>query len=68
VQVGHALSPAEVVGATIHVHPLPFGREAKSRAPFPSDLHYDAKAWEICTAQKGPGRVLMWNVTGPARA
>jgi hypothetical protein len=68
VQVGHTLTPAEVAGATIHVHPLPFGREGRVRAPFPSDLHYDVKAWEICTARKGPGRVLFWNVTGPARA
>jgi hypothetical protein len=68
VQVGHTLNPAEVAGATIHVHPLPFGREGRARAPFPSDLHYDVKAWEICAARKGPGRVLFWNVTGPARA
>jgi len=68
VQVGYALTKEEVAGATIHVHPLTFGREGRVRAPFPSDLHYDVKAWEICTARKGPGRVLFWNVTGPARA
>ena len=67
VQVGRELSSQDVSGAEIFVHPLTFGSEAKSRAPFPSDLHYDAKAWEICTARKGPGRVLFWNVTGPAR-
>jgi hypothetical protein len=68
VQVGHALTKDEVVGATIHVHPLPFGREGRVRAPFPSDLHYDVKAWEICKARRGAGLVLFWNVTGPARA
>lgn len=67
VQVGHALTPADVAGAQIHVHPQAFGQKAKSKPPFPSDLHYDAKAWEIATAWKGPGRVLFWNVTGPAR-
>ncbi len=65
VQVGRALTPAEVAGATIHVYPAPFGREAKLRPPFPSDPHYDAKAWEFCAARKGPGRVLFWNVAGP---
>jgi hypothetical protein len=67
VQVGRALTPAEVAGATIHVYPAPFGREAKSKPPFPSDPHYDAKAWEFCAARRGPGRVLFWNVAGPAR-
>jgi hypothetical protein len=32
--------------------------------PFPSDPHYDAKAWAIMP--KGEGR-LFWNVAGPAR-
>ena len=66
VQVGRKLEPDEVAGATIHVYPLPFGRETKSKPPFPSDPHYDAKAWEQCAARKGPGRVLFWNVAGPA--
>ena len=67
VQVGRRLEPNEVAGATIHVYPLPFGREAKSKPPFPSDPHYDAKAWEICRARKGAGKVIMWNVAGPAQ-
>lgn len=33
----------------------------------PADPHYDAKAWDVCAAAYGPGRVLFWNVTGPAR-
>jgi 1-aminocyclopropane-1-carboxylate deaminase/D-cysteine desulfhydrase-like pyridoxal-dependent ACC family enzyme len=66
VQVGRKLEPDKVAGATIHVYPLPFGRETKAKSPFPSDPHYDAKAWEQCAARKGPGRVLFWNVAGPA--
>jgi len=67
VQIGRALTPAEVAGATIHIYPAPFSREAKSKSLFPSDPHYDAKAWEQCAARKGPGRVLFWNVAGPAQ-
>lgn len=66
VQVGRALSADEVAGANIHVYPLPFGREARSKPVFPSDPHYDAKGWEQCVAHKGSGRVLFWNVAGPA--
>lgn len=67
VQVGRALNAADVAGAMIHDYPLPFGREGHVRPPFPSDPHYDAKAWERCAARKGPGRVVFWNVAGPAR-
>jgi ketopantoate reductase len=35
--------------------------------PFSSDPHYDAKAWEQCAARRGLGRVLLWNVAGPAQ-
>ncbi len=66
VQVGRTLTANEVAGATIHIFPLPFGREATSKPPFPSDPHYDAKAWEHCAARKGAGHVLFWNVAGPA--
>ena len=67
VQVGRTLSADEVAGAAIHVYPLPFGREARRKPPFPSDPHYDAKAWELCAARKGSGRVLFWNVAAPAQ-
>jgi hypothetical protein len=67
VQVGRKLEASGVPGARIHEYPLPFGREAKSKPPFPSDPHYDAKAWELCAARKGLGRVLFWNVAGPAK-
>jgi hypothetical protein len=68
VQVGRDLTPDDVAGAEIIVHPLKFGDRCKSQPPFPSDPHYDAKAWEVCLARAnkkaGP---LFWNVTGPAQ-
>lgn len=66
-QVGRRLEPREVANATIHIYPRQFSDAAKALPPFPSDPHYDAKAWETLTARKGPGRVLFWNVAGPAR-
>jgi hypothetical protein len=66
VQVGRTLTPHDVAGATIHVHPAPFGRDARSRPPFPSDAGYEAKAWEVVTSRKATGRVVFWNVTGSA--
>ena len=66
VQVGRELSSEDVSGAEIHVAPLPFGKPFKGNVPFPSDPHYDAKAWAIAKAKHGKGLVLFWNVTGPA--
>jgi hypothetical protein len=63
VQVGRELT---VAGATMHKHMLPFGVVARTRPPFPSDPHYDAKAFELCLARHGPGKVLFWNVAGSA--
>jgi Pyridoxal-phosphate dependent enzyme len=67
VQVGRPLSANEVPGATIHKYPKDFAWAIKDKPPFPSDPHYDAKAWEFCLAHKGSGRVMFWNVTGPAQ-
>ena len=67
VQIGRTLTPMEVAGAEIHVHPLKFEQALKARPPFPSDPHYDAKAWELAARRASPGKtVLFWNVTGPA--
>lgn len=66
VQVGRALALDEVAGATIHEYPAGFSQHARTKPPFPSDPHYDAKAWEICKARRGAGLVAFWNVTGPA--
>lgn len=62
VQIGRELSKDEVLGATIHAHPLAFGDRCKVAVPFPCDPHYDAKAWDICVQKHGKGRVLFWNV------
>ena len=62
VQIGRDLSPREVGGVTIHVHPRKFSDRAALAAPFPADPHYDAKAWELCVVKRGSGRVLFWNV------
>ena len=62
VQIGRELSPKDVAGATIHVHPRKFGERAMTAAPFPADPHYDAKAWEFCLAKRRGGNVLFWNV------
>ena len=67
VQVGRELEAKDVANATIHIYPRPFSDVAKTLPPFPSDPHYDAKAWEMMTARKGPGRVVFWNVAGPAQ-
>lgn len=68
VQVGRTLNRGEVDGADIHVHPRRFSAVAATNPPFPADPHYDAKAWEICRRERGRGRVVFWNVTGPALA
>jgi hypothetical protein len=62
VQIGRELSPRDVAGARIHVHPKKFGDRAVIGAPFPADPHYDAKAWEMSVAMRGQGSVLFWNV------
>ena len=62
VQIGRELSPKDVAGATIHVHPRKFGERAMTAVPFPADPHYDAKAWEFCLAKRRGGNVLFWNV------
>ena len=66
VQIGRELSSCDVAGATIHIYSRRFGQHAKTVPPFPSDPHYDAKAWEICRRHHGSGCVVFWNVTGPA--
>jgi hypothetical protein len=66
VQVGRKLDPAALGAARIYVHRLKFGDACRSRPPFPSDPHYDAKAWEILRDAPHTGHVVFWNVTGPA--
>jgi len=66
VQVGRTLAPQDVAGAMIHVYPAPFRSVAPCIPPFPCDAGYEAKAWEVAMAHKGPGQVVFWNVTGAA--
>lgn len=66
VQVGRELSRKDVGGAKIYVYDRGYDKHARTTPPFPSDPHYDAKAWEVCMKHKGKGHVLFWNVTGPA--
>lgn len=68
VQIGRALEASDVPGARVWVAPEPFGKASRAPCPFPSDPHYDRKAWAICQANKGAGRVAFWNVVGPAVA
>jgi len=67
VQIGRTLTPEDVAGAEIHIWPRGFDTHGPA-APFPADPHYDAKAWAVCAARHGTGRVVFWNVTGPAMA
>lgn len=68
VQVGRKLAPREVAGAEIVQYPRPFGATARTIPPFPSDPHYDAKAWEVLMSRPRSESVLFWNVTGPAQS
>jgi hypothetical protein len=70
-QVGRPLGPNDVADATIHKYPKPFKWAIKKLPPFPSDPHYDAKAWEYCLEHRlrhgGADVALFWNVTGTAQ-
>lgn len=64
VMVGRDAAP--VAGAEHIRFPKPFEWKA-AQPPFPSDPHYDAKAWQMCQTRRNRGAsVLFWNVTGPA--
>jgi len=69
VQVGHELTSADVAGAVIHVYPRKYSWAAPvSSTPFPADPHYEAKAWQVCQAQRArTGCILFWNAMGPAQ-
>lgn len=61
--------PQSMLGIAKQIrYPKPFEQHANVVPPFPSDPHYDAKAWEVCRALRDSRkRVVLWNVTGPAR-
>lgn len=74
VAVGRDIPPEDVtlngVTATLIRYPRPFEAHARVVPPFPSDPHYDAKAWEIMQTKtprrNRAGRILVWNVAAPA--
>lgn len=65
VQIGRALSASEVSFAQVIVAPWRFEQSCSNVPPFPSDPHYDAKAWSMLK-RAGPSKALFWNVAGPA--
>lgn len=69
VAVGRDLTSEIVGGAEVIRYPKPFEHHALNEPPFPSDPHYDAKAWEIMKARRNAtgSRIIFWNVTGPAK-
>ena len=69
VQVGHKLKPEDVAYAEIVEWSDPFKKTAPELPPFPSDPHYDAKAWLACRDfpfRRRGNKVLFWNVAAPA--
>tara|TARA_R110000824_G_C15188474_1_gene674489 strand:+ start:1254 stop:1949 length:696 start_codon:yes stop_codon:yes gene_type:complete len=64
VQVGRDLTRDEVAGAKVWKYSRPFGKLSRTVPPFPSDRHYDAKAWEMMVARSASDNVLFWNVLG----
>jgi cysteine synthase len=69
VQVGRQLEKSDVPArAKVAAFPRPFAWAMPKSASdeFPSDRHYDAKAWLMCRAQRSrAGLVVFWNVCGP---
>lgn len=63
VQVGHTLTAAQAGRARVIRQSLRFEQRCGAMPPFPSDPHYDAKAWAVARAQHR-GRALFWNVLG----
>lgn len=61
-EIARNRSRHKVAEAMIRVHPRKFRDRVALAVPFPADPHYYAKAWELCLAKCGPGRVLSWTV------
>jgi hypothetical protein len=68
VQVGRELTVDAAGKATVVHHPLPFDQRSDADCPFPSDPHYDRKAWDVCSktyaAREHKPHILFWNVLG----
>lgn len=63
VQVG---KNSDVGHAVRFKHPLDFEKEYEGKTEFPSERHFDAKAWDLCKRYKGRygDKVLFWNILG----
>ncbi len=66
VRVGRELTVSDVGPATIHGTPYRYEQPCREVPPFPTDPHYEAKAWMILTARPiVPGRrIVFWSVLG----
>lgn len=67
VQVGRDLTARAAGRARVVKHPLSFAQRCKYPCPFPSDPHYDRKAWELFETRQHRGTALFWNVLGDLR-
>jgi hypothetical protein len=66
VRIGREFSPLDVDFATAHEYGSNI-RDTMTCDDFPSDPHYDAKAWSVCVNKcSKSGLVVFWNVAGPA--
>lgn len=62
VQVG---MECDVGAAQTYVSPYKFERPYRGDTEFPSERHFDAKAWDVCKRCRTQGaKVLFWNVLG----
>ena len=68
IAVGRDIPPDKVGHCDLYRYHRPFEATGKP-TPFPSDPHYEAKAWEVAKARYHPSSclVVFWNVTGPAQ-
>lgn len=62
VSVGHNIKDGEAGRAKILRYDRPFDRPARVVPPFPCNITYDAKAWEIMIQTSHSKRALFWNV------
>lgn len=62
VQIGAQLTVERNHRLVIVRYNIPFEKECKLKAPFPSCPNYDLKAWDVCMRYKSRGKVLFWNV------
>lgn len=62
VSVGHKIAPGEAGRAKVLKYDRPFDKPAREVPPFPCNMTFDAKAWEMMKMISHAKRVLFWNV------